>query len=697
MGLQGLSGGGSDADGEGSQALRVALRRGRIAGAGSERKLMRKAWAAAKRAGFGARVGGRAKKSVLGRAAGRAQVPGRYAQRVIVKARFTSGRGAKGAATLRRHLDYIQRDGAGVGETPARAFDSAGLADRERVDAFAERCADDRHTFRMIVSPEAAGELGLERYTRELMGRMEGDLGTRLDWVAAAHYDTDNPHIHVVIRGVDDRGGDLVMSKDYISRGIRARGQEIATRELGHRTELDVAKSLARDLGIAKFTELDRRLIAQSGRDPDGLVRPGPEPDNAVQKMRRALMLGRLSTLRDMGLSERLPGGVWRLSPDLEKTLRGTEQESAIARVLKPVLEQEHAREFVQVSKDELPAPVHGVVVARGIANELTGSEYLAVAGTDGKVHYVGLSAHAERHMDAPARVGELVVLSRYTPPPATAADRTLVAQAGRNEGIYDPQRHLQAANARVIEDPEAYVAGHQRRAEALVARGHVERLEGGRYRVPADLEARLERELAAGRDRASFVRVTAPSRGDFREHRVMAFTALDREIVRGTLDVLQQEQNPTTTQRALRAALEARVEILDKIGLIQRQPGGGTRLTPDAPAKLADRELREAGAALDRRYGQYASLDATREEKGLLVEVKDLPSGRFAVIAHPDGGVTLAPAPRNAEALIGKPVHVELAADRHMAERVHTPMQTLVRTKVITERDLSRDRGLGL
>ncbi|EQD40684.1 hypothetical protein B2A_10950, partial [mine drainage metagenome] len=383
--------------------------------------------------------------------------------------------------------------------------------------------------------------------------------------------------------------------------------------------------------------------------------------------------------------------------PRLNELRQEMGEQQQIARVLKPVLEQEHTREFVQVSKDELPEPVQGVVVARGVANELTGSEYLAVAGTDGKVHYVGLSAHAERHMDAPARVGELVELSRYTPPPATAADRTLAAQAGRNEGIYDPQRHLQSAIARVIEDPEAYVAAHQRRAEALVARGHVERLVDGRYRVPSDLEARLERELAAGRDRASFVRVTAPSRGDFREHRVMAFTALDREIARGTLDALQQVPNPTTTQQALRTALEARVETLDKIGLIERQPGGAARLAPEAPRKLADLELQQAGAALDKRYGQYAALDATREEKGLLVEVKDLPSGRFAVIAHPEGGVTLAPAPRNAEALIGKPVHVELAADRHMADRVHTPMQTLVRTKVITERDLSRDRGLGL
>lgn len=301
-------------------------------------KLTRKVWAAAKSSGYGTKGGSTRGKSVLGRAAGRGPSPGRYAQRVIVKARFTSARGPKGAASLRKHLDYIQRDGAGRDDQPAQAFDGHSDVTREGMEAFGERCSHDRHTFRMIVSPEAAGELDLERYTRDLMARMEVDLGTRLDWVAAAHHDTDNPHVHVVIRGADDLGGDLVMSKDYISRGIRARGQEIATRELGHRTELDVAKSLAKDLQAPRMTELDRRLIADARRDPDGLVHPGPEPANPVLAVRRTLKLGRLAALRDMGLADRLPGGSWRLADDLEATLRAEGQASDIARVLRPVL-----------------------------------------------------------------------------------------------------------------------------------------------------------------------------------------------------------------------------------------------------------------------------------------------------------------------------------------------------------------------
>ena len=41
----------------------------------------------------------------------------------------------------------------------------------------------------------------LRAFTRELMADAERDLGTKLDWVAVDHWNTDNPHIHVLVRG----------------------------------------------------------------------------------------------------------------------------------------------------------------------------------------------------------------------------------------------------------------------------------------------------------------------------------------------------------------------------------------------------------------------------------------------------------------------------------------------------------------
>jgi type IV secretory pathway VirD2 relaxase len=78
------------------------------------------------------------------------------------------------------------------------------VADRDFADerAFAERCRDDRHHFRFIVSPDDAAEMtDLRAFARDLVADMERDLGTKLDWIGVDHYNTDNPHLHILVRG----------------------------------------------------------------------------------------------------------------------------------------------------------------------------------------------------------------------------------------------------------------------------------------------------------------------------------------------------------------------------------------------------------------------------------------------------------------------------------------------------------------
>jgi hypothetical protein len=61
---------------------------------------------------------------------------------------------------------------------------------------------------------------------------MERDLSTKLDSIAVDHHNTDNPHVHLLIRGKAEDGRDLVISRDYTSRGIRARAQDRVAVEL---------------------------------------------------------------------------------------------------------------------------------------------------------------------------------------------------------------------------------------------------------------------------------------------------------------------------------------------------------------------------------------------------------------------------------------------------------------------------------
>ena len=152
-------------------------------------------------------------------------------RRVIVKARYTRIIGGDlGAA--RAHMKYIVRDGVTREGTPGRLYDASG----EDADgsAFLERSADDPHQFRFVVSADEGAQFAdLKPFIRDLVGQMERDLDTRLDWVAVDHFNTGHPHTHIVIRGRDDQGKDLVMARDYIGHGVRARAQSLVPLALG--------------------------------------------------------------------------------------------------------------------------------------------------------------------------------------------------------------------------------------------------------------------------------------------------------------------------------------------------------------------------------------------------------------------------------------------------------------------------------
>src|SRR5690606_14878426 len=116
----------------------------------------------------------------------------------VVKARVVRHSGR--SAPLGAHLDYLSRDGVTRDGENARLFGpETEVADGR---AFAERCGDDRHHFRFIVSPDDALEMSdIKSFTRDLVGQMEKDLGTRLDWVAVDHWNTEHPHVHLIVRG----------------------------------------------------------------------------------------------------------------------------------------------------------------------------------------------------------------------------------------------------------------------------------------------------------------------------------------------------------------------------------------------------------------------------------------------------------------------------------------------------------------
>src|SRR5271166_2162281 len=337
------------------------------------------------------------------------------------------------SAPLSKHVAYLKREGVTRDGADARMFDAA--SDNADSKAFAERCEADRHHFRFTVSPENATQMAdLRAFTRELIADAERDLGTRLDWVAVDHWNTDNPHIHVLVRGRADDGKDLVISRDYISHGFRQRAAERVTLELGPRTEQEIRSGLEKEVGADRWTSLDRSLrdMADEG---GGVVDLRPGGLGEDPELRR-LLLGRAAKLERLGLAEPIGSAQWTLKPGIEPTLRDLGIRGDIIKTMHRAMSgADHEPDIsgFALHGDQAAEPVLGRLVERGLHDELKGTAYAIIEGVDGRTHHLIFS---DLEVTGDARPGAIVETRTYDDAGgrkrlslATRSDLTIEAQ----------------------------------------------------------------------------------------------------------------------------------------------------------------------------------------------------------------------------------------------------------------------------
>ncbi|CAN5225793.1 VirD2 family relaxase/mobilization nuclease [soil metagenome] len=288
---------------------------------------------------------------------------------------------------MKMHLSYLRRQGATRDGERAEMFDRDGLADH---DGFAKRCEEDRHHFRFIVSPEDAARLeDLRATTRQLMARAEQELGTRLDWIGVDHWNTDHPHVHVLVRGVADDGRDLVINPEFMKQGFRELAEGLVSLELGPRTEAEIAASVDREMTADRWTQFDRRLRDLAGET--GVVDLRPEAGRPTAGDLR--LVGRVQHLERLGLAEGQAQGQWRLAGDLEAQLRALGMRGDIIKMLHATLRgQDRDPNAIVIQDRELSAPVFGKLADRGLHDELTGQAYVVVDAVDGRTHHFRFS-----------------------------------------------------------------------------------------------------------------------------------------------------------------------------------------------------------------------------------------------------------------------------------------------------------------
>lgn len=450
------------------------------------RPFIAQALAAAKKAGGGVSRSGRVTSGNRSRF-GHGQRASIQANRLItarsrgaiIKARVV--RHSSRTAPLGTHLDYLRRDGVTRDGEKARLFGPG----EEEADgrAFAERCEDDRHHFRFIVSPDDALEMSdLRSFTKDLVGQMEEDLGTELDWVAVDHWNTEHPHVHLIVRGVRDDGQDLVISRDYIKEGMRDRARDLITMELGPRTDRDIRRSLENQIASERWTQLDRQLVRDGRRSGviDLALRPGEQPDEL-----HALKVGRLRKLETLGLTEQVGPSQWIIGDKAEATLRELgERGDIIKRMHRALTERgiERGSADYVLAAESLDAPIVGRLIERGLDDELKGTAYAVVDGVDVRSHHIKLADLNAAGDSAPGSIVELRVYD-------DSRGQRRVALAVRSD--LDIERQVTASGAtwldrqNIAREPAALSVGGfgaevrgalDRRGQHLIREGFAER-----------------------------------------------------------------------------------------------------------------------------------------------------------------------------------------------------------------------------
>ncbi|MCZ8208598.1 MAG: hypothetical protein O9270_10430 [Aquidulcibacter sp.] len=254
-------------------------------------------------------------------------------QRAMVKVFIGRHSGTRGVANpgkaLAQHVSYLAREGAGQDGVDAGFYDLDGSRNAEEVGVQCAGWEQDRHHFRLIISAEHGDKIeDMDAYVKGVMEKVSLDLKEpNLEWVAVNHYDTDQPHSHVMMRGKRANGKDLVMPRSYVSHGLRERAQEQAQSILGDTSRSDAERGLFNRSTANRWTDIDIRLTALA-KSHDGLL---PKAELGRRDTVGALVRARVGHLESLGLATKSKDGVV-FADDLKARLNALQKSQDIMR-----------------------------------------------------------------------------------------------------------------------------------------------------------------------------------------------------------------------------------------------------------------------------------------------------------------------------------------------------------------------------
>ncbi len=547
-----------------------------------------------------------------------------FQRRVIVKFHLVK-MNAQGAARQARHLEYIARDSAAKDHEHENETDikKCHLFDRDGkdadIDAFKERGANDPHQFRIIVSPEDSLRMAdLDGFTRNVMRQMEDTLGTRLDWVAASHYDTATPHVHIVLRGVKDNGQKLIIPRRLISYGMREQCERLVSLELGPMNVLEAGEKLARQVTQERFTALDRSLVTIA---EDNIVDVGSTPKQGEAWTRR-LDIARLKYLSRMGLAQKQSAYRWKLADNIEQTLRELGERGDIIKARHKALKRaglEHkAATWGDIKYMDHMGQVTGRVLSAGVRDDVNDRAYVVLDTIGGEQLYVDIGKNA--NIDGIAR--DNIVQVSPLEQKSKQADKVIADIAARNGGLYSADIHAR-------HDPTArpdYIQAHIRRLEAMRRVGLTKRYQNGNWQIPGDHMDRAV-QYEAKRQYGNRVRLQTLSRmGLDKMTTAIGRTWLDKDLQAG-----QEYPDAKGFGQSVRKAQSARRQYLVRQGILTKKTAA---ITEQHLEELERRDLANTGKKLSRELGKpYEERPDFGRVSGTYTKSVETVSGKYAIL----------------------------------------------------------------
>lgn len=187
--------------------------------------------------------------------------------------------------------------------------------------------------FKFIMSPEDPN-VDFHQFCVRFISKLNNKFNCKLKWCASNHYNTEHPHVHLLVCRQTEDGRLLRLDSDCIKKGLKKISEEILTDLQGPVFWEEELENINKDVKTTGFCFIDRKILAMARTNPADPTRiPAHRIANSDSKT-YLQVFNRLKALNRRGLVKyekydkddpQKQESCWFISKDFESNVRKAE------------------------------------------------------------------------------------------------------------------------------------------------------------------------------------------------------------------------------------------------------------------------------------------------------------------------------------------------------------------------------------